>query len=42
VDEFGFVTIPFMALSGFLALAALIRIHRRWLSTSRVQQGAAP
>lgn len=31
VNEFGFVTIPFMALSGFLAIAALIwtRLHHQ-------------
>jgi disulfide bond formation protein DsbB len=31
VEEFGFVTIPFMALCGFLAIAALSLTHRRWL-----------
>jgi disulfide bond formation protein DsbB len=31
VEEFGFVTIPFMALCGFLAIAALALTHRRWL-----------
>jgi hypothetical protein len=30
VNEFGFVTIPFMAMSGFLAIAALVQVHRRW------------
>ena len=29
VDEFGFVTIPFMALSGFLAISTLLWVHRR-------------
>jgi disulfide bond formation protein DsbB len=33
VEEFGFVTIPFMAMSGFLAIAALSLTHRRWLRT---------
>jgi disulfide bond formation protein DsbB len=31
VDEFGFVTIPFMAMSGFLAITALLLVHRRWI-----------
>jgi hypothetical protein len=31
VEKFGFVTIPFMALCGFLAIAALSLTHRRWL-----------
>ncbi len=31
VEEFGFVTIPFMALCGFLAVGALSLTHRRWL-----------
>lgn len=33
VEEFGFVTIPFMAMCGFLAIAALSLTHRRWLRT---------
>jgi disulfide bond formation protein DsbB len=32
VDEFGFVTIPFMAMSGFWAIAALVALGRRWRS----------
>ncbi|MDP3984423.1 MAG: disulfide bond formation protein B [Acidimicrobiia bacterium] len=32
VNEFGFVTIPFMALCGFLAIAALTRLHRHALT----------
>ncbi len=39
VNEFGFVTIPFMALGGFLAVAALTRTHRRWLAASASQIG---
>lgn len=31
VEEFGFVTIPFMAMCGFLAIAALTSTHRQWL-----------
>jgi disulfide bond formation protein DsbB len=31
VEKFGFVTIPFMALCGFLAVAVLLGTHRRWL-----------
>ena len=31
VEEFGFVTIPFMALCGFLVIATLLATHRRWL-----------
>lgn len=31
VEKFGFVTIPFMAMCGFLAIAALSLTHRRWL-----------
>jgi len=31
VEEFGFVTIPFMAMCGFLAVAALTATHRKWL-----------
>jgi disulfide bond formation protein DsbB len=31
VEEFGFVTIPFMALCGFLSIAAITLTHRRWL-----------
>ena len=30
VEKFGFVTIPFMALCGFLAIAALLATYRRW------------
>ena len=33
VEKFGFVTIPFMAMSGFFAIAALSLTHRRWLRT---------
>lgn len=31
VEEFGFVTIPFMALCGFLSIAALSLTQQRWL-----------
>ena len=31
VERFGFVTIPFMAMCGFLAIAALSVTYRRWL-----------
>jgi len=31
VEKFGFVTIPFMAMCGFLAVAALSLTYRRWL-----------
>ena len=31
VEKFGFVTIPFMAMCGFLGIAALSTTYRRWL-----------
>jgi disulfide bond formation protein DsbB len=33
VNEFGFITIPFMAMSGFLAIAALIQVYRKYKRT---------
>lgn len=40
VDEFGFVTIPFMALSGFLAITALLLVHRRWKYNEALKESA--
>lgn len=37
VSEFGFVTIPFMAGCGFLAIASLNVIHRRWMNQNESQ-----
>jgi len=39
-EKFGFATIPFMAMCGFLAIAALSQTHRRWLRTSVTGAGA--
>jgi disulfide bond formation protein DsbB len=33
VNKFGFMTIPFMALAGFLAISSLVATGRRWRRT---------